>query len=100
LAAAAKFLVAATKNLFVVCSFVAVTKPFFSVHRPGQTFLKAAFTFRLQRREKNKRLISFPLKRMNAEPKCLSGTKQRYQFSIGQQNMKYLNKSGFLSRLI
>jgi len=29
LAAAAKFLVAATKNLFVVPNFVAVTKPFF-----------------------------------------------------------------------
>jgi len=29
--AAAKFLVAATQNLFVVPSFVAVTKPFFSV---------------------------------------------------------------------
>jgi len=31
LVAAAKFLVAATKNLFVVPYFVAVTKPFFSV---------------------------------------------------------------------
>jgi len=29
--AAAKFLVEATKNLFVVPDFVAVTKPFFSV---------------------------------------------------------------------
>jgi len=28
--AAAKFLVAATKNVFVVPNFVAVTKPFFS----------------------------------------------------------------------
>jgi len=28
---AAKFLVAATRNLFVVPNFVAVTKPFFSV---------------------------------------------------------------------
>jgi len=31
LVAAAKFLVAATKNLFVVPNFVAATKPFFSV---------------------------------------------------------------------
>jgi len=31
LVAAAKFLVAATKNLFVVPNFVAVPKPFFSV---------------------------------------------------------------------
>jgi len=31
LVAAAKFLVAATKKLFVVSNFVAVTKPFFSV---------------------------------------------------------------------
>jgi len=31
LVAAAKVLVAATKNLFVVPNFVAVTKPFFSV---------------------------------------------------------------------
>jgi len=31
LVAAAKFLVAATKNFFVVPNFVAVTKPFFSV---------------------------------------------------------------------
>jgi len=31
LVGAAKFLVAATKNLFVVPNFVAVTKPFFSV---------------------------------------------------------------------
>jgi len=31
LVAAAKFLVAATKKLFVVPNFVAVTKPFFSV---------------------------------------------------------------------
>jgi len=33
LIAAAKFLAAATKNLFVVPNFVAVTKPFFSVYR-------------------------------------------------------------------
>jgi len=33
LVAAAKFLVAATKNLFVVPNFVAVTKPFFSVNQ-------------------------------------------------------------------
>jgi len=33
LVAAAKFLVAATKILFVVPNFVAVTKPFFSVQR-------------------------------------------------------------------
>jgi len=33
LVAAAKFLVAATKNLFVVPNFVAVPKPFFSVLR-------------------------------------------------------------------
>jgi len=32
LVAAAKFLVAATKNLFVVPNFVAVTKPFFPVN--------------------------------------------------------------------
>jgi len=32
LVAAAKFLVEATKNPFVVRNFVAVTKPFFSVH--------------------------------------------------------------------
>jgi len=31
--AAAKFFVAATKNLFVVPNFVAVSKPFFSVKR-------------------------------------------------------------------
>jgi len=31
LVAAAKFLVAATKNLFVAPNFVVVTKPFFSV---------------------------------------------------------------------
>jgi len=37
LLAAANFLVAATKNLFVVPNFVAVTKPFFSVGeaKPG-----------------------------------------------------------------
>jgi len=33
LVAAAKFLAAATKKLFVVPNFVAVTKPFFSVRR-------------------------------------------------------------------
>jgi len=33
LGAAAKFMVAATKKLFFVPSFVAVTKPFFSVQR-------------------------------------------------------------------
>jgi len=33
LVAAAKFLVAMTKNLFVVPNFVTVTKPFFSVKR-------------------------------------------------------------------
>jgi len=33
LVAEAKFLVAATKNLFVVPNFVAVTKPFFSVYQ-------------------------------------------------------------------
>jgi len=32
LVAVAKFLVAATKKLFVVLNFVAVTKPFFSVY--------------------------------------------------------------------
>jgi len=32
LVAAAKFLVAATRILFVVPNFVAVTKPFFRVH--------------------------------------------------------------------
>jgi len=32
LVSAAKFLVAATKNVFVVPNFVAVTKPFFPVH--------------------------------------------------------------------
>jgi len=36
LVAAAKFLVAETKNLFVVPNFVAVTKPFFSVIRVNQ----------------------------------------------------------------
>jgi len=32
LVAAAKFLVAGTKKIFVVPNFVTVTKPFFSVH--------------------------------------------------------------------
>jgi len=32
LVAATKFLVATTKNLFVVPNFVSVTKPFFSVY--------------------------------------------------------------------
>jgi len=36
LVAAAKFLVAATKKLFVVPNFVAVTKPFFSVKHSCQ----------------------------------------------------------------
>jgi len=41
LVAAAKFLVEATKNKFVVPNFVAVTKPFFSVplHWYQQTYL-------------------------------------------------------------
>jgi len=40
LVAAAKFLVAATKNSFVVPNFVAVTKPFFRdiVARPKHVF--------------------------------------------------------------
>jgi len=36
LVAAAKFLVAATKILFVVPNFIAVTKPFFSMHEWSQ----------------------------------------------------------------
>jgi len=39
LVAAAKFLVAAIKNLFVVPNFVAVTKPFFSVQKNNSSNL-------------------------------------------------------------
>jgi len=39
LVAAAEFLVAATKNLFVVPNFVVVTKPFFSVHASASLVL-------------------------------------------------------------
>jgi len=48
LVAAAKFLIAATKNLFVVPNFAAVTKPFFSVYQPAaETQAASAFPDRL-----------------------------------------------------
>jgi len=40
LVAAEKFLVAATKKIFVVPNFVAVAKPFFAVYTADYQFLK------------------------------------------------------------
>jgi len=46
LVAAAKFLVAATKNLFVVPNFVAITKPFFSVRELTESTMVKIIKFK------------------------------------------------------
>jgi len=104
LVAAAKFLVAATKNLFVVPNFVALPKPFFSVSRQDLLSVRLEtltvvrkFSFEVLRGDLNAgQMISILVTYILSLEKQESTIVKRSAGYPTQHNGSYLNLRGFM----